>query len=123
MQYRSIVKNRIVPRIGHLRLQALSGGHLNKLYRELENEGLSPASLRLTHAVVSRALKDAVRWDKLVRNPAYGGRPASTFRDPRHRVDSEGASPVPRACRRRASVRSLAACCDKPECAAASCSG
>ena len=29
------------PRLGHLRLQALTGGHLNALYRELEQAGLS----------------------------------------------------------------------------------
>lgn len=74
-QYTSIVKGRIVPRLGHLRLQALTGGHLNGLYRELEEVGLSPASRRLTHAVLSRALRDAVRWGKLVRNPAAAADP------------------------------------------------
>jgi integrase len=80
-QYRSIVRGRIAPRVGHLRLQALSGGHLNGLYRELaegaepKEPGLSPASLRLTHAVLSRALRDAVRWGKLVRSPAAAADP------------------------------------------------
>jgi integrase len=37
--YRSVVKLRIKPQIGHLRLQALSGGHLNGLYRELKQAG------------------------------------------------------------------------------------
>jgi integrase len=64
-----------IPRIGHLRLQALSGGHLNGLYRELEEAGLSPASLRQTHAVLSRAFRDAVRWGRLVRNPAAAADP------------------------------------------------
>jgi len=79
-QYRSTVKNRIVPRLGHLRLQSLSGGHLNGLYQELAegsdvSPGLSPASLRLTHAVLSRAFRDAVRWNKLTRNPAAAADP------------------------------------------------
>jgi integrase len=74
-QYTSIVNGRIVPRIGHLRLQALSGGHLNRLYKELEDAGLSPSSRRLTHAVLSRALRDAVRWGKLVRSPATAADP------------------------------------------------
>ena len=43
-QYTSITKGRIVPRVGHLRLQALTGGHLNRLYRELEEAGLCVAS-------------------------------------------------------------------------------
>ncbi|HEY6836616.1 MAG TPA: site-specific integrase, partial [Gaiellaceae bacterium] len=37
--------------------------------------GLSPASLRLTHAVVSRAFRDAVRWGQIVRNPAAAADP------------------------------------------------
>jgi hypothetical protein len=56
------MKGRILPGLGHLRLQAVTGGHLNGLYRELEDEGLSPASRLLTHAVLSRAFRDAVRW-------------------------------------------------------------
>ena len=70
MQHRSAVKARIVPRLGHVRLQALTGGHLNALYRELEQAGLSVGTVRQTHAVLHRALRDAVRWGKLVRNPA-----------------------------------------------------
>ena len=74
-QYRSIVKNRILPRIGHLRLQAVTGGHLDAMYLELEQgdgdkAGLAPASLRQTHAVVSKVFRDAVRKGRLVRNPA-----------------------------------------------------
>jgi integrase len=74
-QYTSIVKRRIVPRIGHLRLQATTGGHLNAFYRELEEADLSPASRRLTHAVLSRAFRDAVRWGKLTRSPAVAADP------------------------------------------------
>jgi integrase len=74
-QYASLVRNRIKPRIGHLRLQALTGGHLNAMYRELEQEGLSAASLRQTHAVVSRALRDAVRWGRVQRSAAQAADP------------------------------------------------
>lgn len=69
-QYRSVVRNRILPTLGHLRLQQLSGGYLNGLYRELEQAGLSVSTRRQTHAVLHRALRDAVRWGRLVRNPA-----------------------------------------------------
>src|SRR5215208_1717624 len=68
--YQSLVRLRIVPRLGHVRLQALTGGHLNGLYRELEQAGLSVSTRRQTHAVLHRALRDAVRWGRLVRNPA-----------------------------------------------------
>lgn len=67
-QYASVVRLRVIPRLGHVRLQALNGAHLNALYRE--QAGLSVATRRLTHAVLHRALHDAVRWGRLVRNPA-----------------------------------------------------
>jgi integrase len=79
-QYRSVVRLRIVPFLGHLRLQALTGGHLNGLYRELEQAGLSTSTRRLTHAVLHRALRDAVRWGKLVRNPADMADPPAAAR-------------------------------------------
>jgi integrase len=78
-QYASVVRLRILPTLGHLRLQAVTGGHLNALYRELEQAGLSVSTRRLTHAVLHRALKDAVRWGRLVRSPAdMADPPAST---------------------------------------------
>jgi integrase len=43
---------------------------LNALYAELEQAGLSVSTRRLTHAVLHRALRDAVRWGKVPRNAA-----------------------------------------------------
>lgn len=83
-QYTAVVKLRIKPHIGHVRLQTLSGAHLNALYAKLEQDGLSVATRRLTHAVAHRALRDAVRWGRLARNPAdmadppARGRPRAT---------------------------------------------
>ena len=85
LSYRSLVRLRIVPRIGHIRLQALTGGHLNSLYRQLEQAGLSVSTRRQVHAVCSRSLKDAVRWGKLVRSPAKQANPP---RVQRTRVES-----------------------------------
>ncbi len=68
--YRSRVNAYIAPRIGSVRLQALSGGHLNALYRELEQAGLSVSTRRGVHTVLHRALRDATRWGRTVRNVA-----------------------------------------------------
>ena len=77
--YQSVVRLRIIPFIGSLRLQSLSGGHLNGLHRELEQAGLSVPTRRLAHAVLRRSLHDAVRWGRLARNPAdMVDRPAAT---------------------------------------------
>jgi integrase len=83
--YRVLVRLRVVPHLGNVRLQALTAGHLNTLYRTLEQEGLSVSTRRQTHAVLSRACKDAVRWGKLVRSPAALADPPSI---PRTRVQA-----------------------------------
>jgi integrase len=85
-RYEAIVRTYAKGRdIGAVPLRSLSGAHLNRLYGELEAAGLSVATRRLVHAVLRRALNDAVRWDKLVRNPATSADPPSL---PRSRVQS-----------------------------------
>ena len=81
-QYRSVVRLRILPTLGHLRLQAVTGGYVNVLYRELEQAGLSVSTQRQTHAVLHRALRDAVRWGRLVRNAADMADPPALARTP-----------------------------------------
>lgn len=69
-QYRSVVRLRILPTLGSRRLQELTGAHVNTLHRKLEQDGLAIATRRQTHAILHRALRDAVRWGRLTRNPA-----------------------------------------------------
>jgi integrase len=69
-RYARVVRLYITPQIGATRLQALSGGHLNGMYAALEASGLSVATVRLVHAVLSRALRDAERWGRVPRNVA-----------------------------------------------------
>lgn len=69
--YERIIRTHIERRdIGAVPLRALSPGHVNKLYGELEDAGLALATRRLVHAMLHRALQDAVRWERLRRNPA-----------------------------------------------------
>ena len=69
-KYQSSIRSYVTPRIGHVRLQGLSAGHLNALYTELEREGLSVSTRKLVHAVIGRALRDAERWGRVTRNVA-----------------------------------------------------
>lgn len=69
-RYESTVRLYITPHVGHVRLQQLSGGHLNGMYAQLEQAGLSIATRRLVHAVIGRALRDAERWGRVPRNAA-----------------------------------------------------
>jgi integrase len=69
-RYRAVNRLYIEPELGSVRLQSLSGRHLAALYRKLEKAGLSASTRRLVHAVLSRALGDAVRTGELSHNPA-----------------------------------------------------
>jgi integrase len=69
-RYARVVRLYIKPQIGATRLQALSGGHLNAMYAGLEASGLSVSTVRLVHAVLSRALRAAERWGRVPRNVA-----------------------------------------------------
>lgn len=63
------------PAFGHLPLQQLTPPQINEFYNELQSgwngrTPLAPATVRRIHASLHRALRDAVRWQLLVRNPA-----------------------------------------------------
>ena len=83
--YRSYVQHvdcHIVPHIGNVKLEKLSGATINALYAKLAQSGkkngksgLSSLSIRHVHAVLHRALKDAVRWGRLSRNPIEAADP------------------------------------------------
>jgi integrase len=67
---------RVVDSIGSVRLQQLTPAVLNRLYGEL-GQGLSARSVRYVHTVLRHALADAVKWNRLVRNPADAAEPPS----------------------------------------------
>ena len=73
------------PAIGELTLQSLGPAQLNALYASLLQSGradgrggLKPRTVRYVHTILHRALRDAVRWGLLVRNPADLADPPSS---------------------------------------------
>lgn len=70
--YRSKVQNYIIPAIGKHRLDKLRPDHLRAMYRGMERRDppLSQNTRQQTHAILSRALKVAVREGKATRNVA-----------------------------------------------------
>ena len=75
--YRSAITNYVLPRMGETRLQALTPDQLNAFYGELlktgrkdGKSGLSPKTVHNIHAMLHKALHDAVRWSYLPRNVA-----------------------------------------------------
>ena len=79
LSYNAAITTHIVPGIGFHRLQSLSPGHLGALYGDLQRgKGLAPKTVRNIHAVLHKALGDAVRWGRTVRNVASVARPPAT---------------------------------------------
>ncbi len=75
-QYAGYVRAYIVPQIGGVKLQDLTASHLERAYTELERsggrrgQGVSAKTLANVHGILHKALADAVRWDRVVRNVA-----------------------------------------------------
>ena len=66
----------VVPHIGTVKLQKLSGSQVNALYAKLAESGkkdgrsgLSAMTIHHVHACLHKACKDAVRWGHISRNP------------------------------------------------------
>lgn len=74
--YRRIINQMIIPRLGKIRLGALTPAHISKFDNDLLKGGgrngkpLAPRSVVYAHAVLGRALQDALRWGLIARNPS-----------------------------------------------------
>jgi integrase len=66
--YERLVRVHVVPAVGRVKLKALSPAHLQGLYRDRLDAGLSARTVQRIHAVVHRALKQALRWGLVTRN-------------------------------------------------------
>ena len=70
--YRRQVERYIVPALGRIKLMKLTYMHVQGLYRQMQDRGLSARTVQYTHAVLHRALKQAVRWSMIPRNVCEG---------------------------------------------------
>jgi integrase len=93
LSYIGHIENHLSPTFGRIPLQQLSPAHINALYAKLLTESragralpenkkkdeelkpLAPATVRRIHATLHRALRDAVRWNLIGRNPADAADP------------------------------------------------
>jgi integrase len=66
--YRGKVNGRIIPAVGHHRLDRLQPEHLEAWYIELAGEGLASSTVLQLHRILSRALKVAMQRGKIARN-------------------------------------------------------
>jgi integrase len=68
--YAALLKRYICPVIGEKRLDALQPPDIQMVYGEMQKRGLSARIVRHTHSALHNALKQAVKWNLLHRNPA-----------------------------------------------------
>ena len=86
--YESNLTLHVIPSLGSLRLLEITPDRLNKLYSDLllngrvngKQDGLSTRTVRYCHVILRRVLADAVRWDRIARNPAERADPPKVKR-------------------------------------------
>ncbi len=65
-----LVTNHVKPALGRLKLKNLNALHLQSLYRDRLDSGLSGSTVQKVHHVLHKALSQAVKWNLIPRNPA-----------------------------------------------------
>ncbi|MEW6045890.1 MAG: tyrosine-type recombinase/integrase [Bacillota bacterium] len=66
--YEVMVRRHLMPELGDILLPRLTPLHVQGLYRKMTEQGLSPRTVRLAHAVLRQSLAQAVKWGFLGRN-------------------------------------------------------
>jgi len=83
-RYRQILEGRVLPAMGHLKLEKIRPGHLLEFYANLQEDGiradgkpggLSDKTILYHHRVISSILNDAVQWQLIPSNPASRVKP------------------------------------------------
>jgi integrase len=69
-RYRDVVRLHIASQLGTIKLAKLTAADVQALYADRLAGGLSPTSVHHIHAILHRALDQAVRWGLLLRNVA-----------------------------------------------------
>ena len=79
-KYRDIVNKGLIPNLGSIPLTQLKPEHIQTLYTAMQGRGLSARTVRYHHAVIHVALKTALQWGLIVRNPADAVKPPKLHR-------------------------------------------
>jgi integrase len=95
--YRYMVEPHLVPFLGALKLRDINPVHVRALYREKLEAGLSAATVRKMHAVLNKAMKQAVMDGLVHRNVCDAVRPPRLVRKEIRPLDPEQAGALLRA--------------------------
>lgn len=88
--YQAAIKNHIIPSIGAVKLQALRGVHIQKLYNSMISDGKSPKTVKNISAILHTALSIAVKQGLILANPCDAAElPRVTQKEIRPLTDGE----------------------------------
>jgi len=73
--YEQVSRLYLIPNLGSITLDRLSGKDVQKLLNKMSNEGLSPTTVKNINAVLKTALTIAKRWGYVDRNAAKDATP------------------------------------------------
>ena len=68
-RYADTMRIHVLPSLGSAQLAKIGPPHLQKLYKDKLESGLSPTTVNFLHVTLHGALKQAVRWGLIERNP------------------------------------------------------
>jgi integrase len=74
-RYEELGRIHLLPVLGRVRLAKMGPQHVREVHRRMLEVGISPTTAHHAHAVLHRALADAVRWGVVSRNIASLVRP------------------------------------------------
>lgn len=69
-RHEQIVRLHLKPALGRVKLSKLTPAHVQGLYRDKLDSGLSPATVQKIHAVLHKGLNQALKWNMIPRNVA-----------------------------------------------------
>ena len=95
--HREKARNYIVPHLGRHKLTNLRAHHIETMYDQMRDDGRAEATVRQVHAILSAALKDAVRKDRLAISPMAKVTPPGTHKNSRDQYATDQARQVLRA--------------------------
>ncbi len=75
IRYEELGRIHLLPTVGRVRLAKMGPQNVRELHRRMIEDGMSPTTAHHAHAVLHRALADAVRWGMVSRNVAGLVRP------------------------------------------------
>lgn len=92
--YRRTINNHIIPTIGNVRLDRMTGPHVARVHAAILDKGLSSTTALLAHRTMSVAFKNAVNEERMLTNPASKTKPPRKAVAPQEAFDVDEAKAV-----------------------------